>query len=187
MKTIYLVATTLLLLLTGCSSKHYYMLSTPHTIPTAQKQQALTIGVERVMLPEYLQEGKVAVMRDDNRIDYLDDALWAVNLSDDLTNALIFDLQKSLPKSRIFHYPWEKQGKVDAIVSVRIKRFIAWKGYVWLDALVRINDCDKIVSLKEPVDMHDERKIVEGMKRAFFALEREVIALLNDKEVSQQR
>ncbi len=186
MKTIYLVM-TLIFLMTGCSSKHYYMLTSPHKIEAAHTEKKLAIGVESIVLPDYLKEGKVAVQRDDNRIVYLSDAYWAVNMPEELTNALIFDLQKSLPKSRIFHYPWEKQGKVDVIVSVKIKRFIAWRGYVWLDALVWVNDRDKIVSLKEPVDMHDERKIVEGMKRAFFALEREVIALLDDIEVSHKR
>ncbi len=185
-KTIYLVM-TLLFMLGGCSSKHYYMLSSPHAIASAQKQAALSIGVESIMLPDYLREGKVALLDAGNRIRYLKDALWAVNMQDDLTNALIFDLQKSLPESRVFHYPWEKRGRADAIVSVRIKRFIAGEGYVWLDALVRINDRDRVVSIKEPLKSRDEAQIVAAMKRAFFTLEHEVIAMLDDIGVSQKR
>ncbi len=186
MKTIYLLL-TLLFVFTGCSSKHYYMLSSPHAITSQQTYAQLAIGVESIELPDYLKEGKIAVQHADNRIGYLKNALWAVNMQDDLTNALIFDLQKSLPKSRIFHYPWEKNGKADAIVSVGIKRFIAAQGYVWLDALIRVNNRDKVVSIKEPTDMHNEAKIIQSMKRAFFALEHEVIVLLDDIVVSQTK
>ena len=108
-------------------------------------------------------------------------------MQEDLTNALIFDLQKSLPKSRVFHYPWEGEGQADVIVSVKIKRFIAYKGVVYLDAVIRIGGRDKIVSIQKPTDMHNRAAIIESMKEAFFALEREVIALLDDIEASKKR
>ncbi len=169
-------------ILTGCGSKQYYMLSTPHTITAPSYQIAAKIGIESIEVPAYLQEGKIAVQRSDNRIVYHDDALWAVDMQEDLTNALIFDLQKSLPKSRVFHYPWEGEGQADVIVSVKIKRFIAYKGVVYLDAVIRIGGHDRVVSIQEPTDMHDRTKIIESMKKAFFSLEREVLQLLTTVE-----
>lgn len=176
----------MIVLTSGCSQKTYYMLSKPHLIEGEHDHLTATIGVERVSVPEYLRKGKVPVQQG-NRIVYLDDALWAVDIEEDLTDALIFDLQKSLSKSRVFHYPWEREGAVDAVVEVKIKRFIAQDGYVYLDAVVHVNDHDKIVSLKESVDMQNPSDIVAGMQRAFFALEREVIGILDDIVVSKRR
>ncbi len=177
----------LVIFISGCSAKQYYMISTPHTIPSTNHIGQKTIGIESIELPAYLSMDKVVVQRDDNRIVYLGDAHWAVNMGDDLTNALIFDLQKSLKGSKIFHYPWESRTKIDMLVVIKIKRFIAYKGYVYLDAVVRINNDDKIISLKEPVNMHESSKIVEGMKKAFFAFERAVVDALDDIRISKQQ
>ncbi len=174
------------LFLSGCSEKSYYMLSKPHIIAHEAVAVSATVGVERVTVPDYLKAGKVPLQKG-NRIHYLDDALWAVDLEDDLTNALIFDLQKSLPKCRIFHYPWDREGRVDAVVSVKIKRFIAQDGAVYLDAVVRVNDRDRVVSLKEPVASLKAANIVAGMQRAFFALEHAVLTILDDIGVTQKR
>jgi uncharacterized lipoprotein YmbA len=176
----------MMIFISGCSQKTYYMLSKPHRIEGARVPLAVTIGVERVSVPQYLREGKVPIQKG-NRIVYLDDALWAVDIEEDLTNALIFDLQKSLPKSRIFHYPWEREGRVDAIVEVKIKRYIAQDGDIYLDAVVRVNNRDKIVSIKEPVKTQNPSDVVAGMQRAFFRLEREVIGILDDIGVSKRR
>jgi len=183
----YIISLILTILFTGCGAKHYYMLSSPHKITTVHKTGKMVIGIESIELPPYITEGRVAILKRDNRVEFLDDALWAVNMQEDLTNALIFDLQKSLPKSQIFHYPWEGHQRIDTIVHIKITRFIAYRGSVYLDAVVRIDNRDKVVSLKEPTDMHNSAKIVESMKRAFFALEREVIGLLDDIERSKQQ
>jgi uncharacterized lipoprotein YmbA len=176
----------MMIFISGCSQKAYYMLSKPHRIEGERVPLAVTIGVERVSVPQYLREGKVPIQKG-NRIVYLDDALWAVDIEEDLTNALIFDLQKSLPKSRVFHYPWEREGKIDAIVEVKIKRYIAQDGDIYLDAVVRVNNRDKIVSIKEPVKTQNPSDVVAGMQRAFFRLEREVIGILDDIAVSKRR
>jgi len=72
-------------------------------------------------------------------------------------------------------------------VHIKITRFIAYRGSVYLDAVVRINNHDKVVSLKEPTNMKESAQIVESMKKAFFSLERAVIVLLDDIETSHNR
>ena len=183
----YIISLIVSILFAGCGAKHYYMLSSPHQIGAVHEVEKKVIGVESIELPPYITEGKVAVLREDNRVEYLDDALWAVNMQEDLTNALIFDLQKSLPQSQILHYPWEGHQHIDAIVHIKITRFIAYRGFVYLDAVVRINNHDKVVSLKEPTNMKESAQIVESMKKAFFSLERAVIVLLDDIETSHNR
>ncbi len=173
--------------LVGCGAKQYYTLSSPHEIKKVQSDIESVIGVESIELPQYMTEGKVAILGKENQIYYLDNAIWAVNMQEDLTNALIFDLQKRLPKSHIFHYPWEGREDIDFIVRIKITHFIAYNGVVYLDAVVRVNDRDKIVSVQEPADMKDAAKIVASMKRAFVALEREVIRLLDDIEVLKKQ
>ncbi len=175
----------ILIVLVGCSDKHYYMISSPHQIYHSKQDVSKIIGIKTIELPSYFSLNEIALQRDDNRIVYLKDARWAVDMGEDLTNAVIFDLQKSLKNSIIFHYPWEKRAKVDIIVSVKIKRFIAYKGFVYLDALVRVNQKDHVVTIKIPTDMKDESQIVKDMKKAFFALEDALLHYLDDIKVSK--
>ena len=167
------------ILAAGCSTKHYYMLSSPHAIET-QKAIETTVGVESVALPDYLQAGKIAVLHDDQSVTFLDGAFWAVDMQKDLTNGLIFDLQKSFPKSRIYHYPWEGTGQPAHLLSLKIKRFIAHGQEVYLDAVVRLDNRDRVISIREPIEKRDAAGIVAGMKRAFFRLEHAVADLLDD-------
>jgi uncharacterized lipoprotein YmbA len=184
----YITGLIILIVLGGCGVKHqYYMLSAPHEITPVKSNIKKNIGVETLEIPSYLQAGKVAVLKADNQLVYLDDALWAVDMQKDLTDSLIFDLQKSLPACRVFHYPWEGSGKIDKNVKIKITRFIARGSYVYLDAVVRINRKDKIISLKIPTDTTNKTAIIESMKKAFFALEREVINLLDDIKVSKKQ
>ena len=184
MKKLWLL---LLFVFTGCSKHTYYVLSSPHEIENVKKEMKQNIGIETIDIPSYLQEGRVAVLRNDNQLVYFDDAIWAVDMQKDLTDGLIFDLQKSLSSARVFHYPWDGQGKVDTIVAIKITRFIAQGNYVYLDAVVRIDKKDKIVSLKIPTDIHSKSKVIESMKEAFFALEREVINLLDDMHTAKKK
>ena len=174
-------------LLAGCAAKQYYMISAPHQIDQREDIGVKVIGVETVEIPSYLSQGKVAVLKEGNRIVYLNNILWAVDMREDLTNALIFDLQKSLPQCSVFHYPWDGTKKTDTIIKVKISRFIAYKGYVYLDALVRVNQKDKVLSFKVQADTEDPVQIVEGMKKAFFRLEREVIGLLDNIKISKKQ
>ena len=88
----------------------------------------------------------------------------------------------------IVHYPWESAGRdVDLVVQVKITRFIASQNEVYLDAVVRVGDHDKILSFKEPIESMRADHIVEGMKRAFFRLERAMTTLLDDIALSQKK
>ncbi len=182
----YLLVVIMIFILSGCTAKRFYMLSGLHEKSSSSHTIGYkTIGVEDVQIPDYLKEGRIPKKTKHNRIIYIKDALWAVDIAEDLTSSLIFDLQNSFTDARVVHYPWD--GNVDLIISVKIKRFIAYDKYVYLDAIVRLNKIDKIVSLTVPVDVNSEVKIVDSMKRAFWKLEREVIAMLDDIEVSKQR
>ena len=175
----YFIVLFALFVLNGCSSKKFYILS--EVGKTQLKGYDLankTVGVESISVPDYLKESKVAKKVKKNQIVYFKNALWAVDVDKDLTDTLIFDLQKSFSKSTITHYPWN--GNVDIVVAIKIKRFIAYKNFIFLDALIKINKTDRIISLKIPIDSNSEEEIVEGMKKAFLDLEREVIKMLDD-------
>ncbi len=170
----------ILIVLQGCSQKHYYMISTPHEIVGGDKNISKNIGIKTIELPSYLSLNKIAFEHENNRIVYLKDAFWAVDMSKDLTDAMIFDLQKSLKQSLVFHYPWEKSARVDVIVGIKIKRFIAYNGFVYLDALARINNKDHVIGIKIPADTKKESEIIEGMKKAFFKLEDTLLRYIDD-------
>ena len=172
--------------LAGCATKAHYTIAAPHALTSRGQLAGKVIGVERIRLPGYMQDGKIAIQHADNRITYLEDADWAVDLPDDLTDTLIFDLQKSLQGAHVLHYPWEASQRLDAVVSISVTRFIAYRDAVYLDAIIRIGGKERVVSLRVPVDIRKTRSVVAGMQKAFERLEDAVIGFLDDISVSKK-
>ncbi len=186
MKYVSIFIVLFMMTISGCTAKRYYILTGIDDDEISHRVIGYkTVGIESIGVPDYLKEGRVAKRTKDNRVIYIKNALWAVDISQSLTDTLIFDLQKSFKNSRVVHYPWN--GNVDLLIAVNIKRFIAYDDFVYLDAIIRLNKTDKVVSLKTAVDSASEVKIVESMKKAFRKLEHEVIDMLDDIEVLKRR
>ena len=96
-----------------------------------------------------------------------------------LTNVLIDYLQKSLNNPNIYLYPWESKKKTDIKVSVKIKRFIAYKDEVILEARYQIKNMKtqenqtKLFHTSIP-SSHLSEDIMESMEKAYFKLIKEI-------------
>ncbi len=175
-----IVLSLLPLLFAGCSLKsHYYVLSNPSAVTAQQKLSGLSMGVEQVVVPEYLFKREIAVSNSSSEVHFLSDVEWAEDLDTGLTRRLIAYLQKRFEQPHVYTYPWELDRQPDIKVKVQISRFIAQNGKVYLDASWEVKDLkrDKTIARlfhKEVSTDSTARGIVAAMDRAFGYLEEEI-------------
>jgi len=176
MKSILLLL--FILLLTGCSSKKYYTLG--NNLEIAQKlTYTRPIDVVTVNVPKYLQDQVLVRQTTPYQVELLDKAQWLTPMKKRLTNILINYLQKSLNNPNVHLYPWNANKKADKRVAVTIKRFIAYKDNVYLDANYKIynyhtkSSIDKLFSTKIPTNIEID-SMMESMERAYLQLLEEI-------------
>ena len=176
MKSILLLL--FILLLTGCSSKKYYTLG--NNLEIAQKlTYTRPIDVVTVNVPKYLQDQVLVRQTTPYQVELLDKAQWLTPMKKRLTNIFINYLQKSLNNPNVHLYPWNANKKADKRVAVTIKRFIAYKDNVYLDANYKIynyhtkSSIDKLFSTKIPTNIEID-SMMESMERAYLQLLEEI-------------
>ncbi len=180
-----LILAILMMIFSGCGPRHYYMLS---SAPTYLNYSASlpTIGVEKVLIPEYMQNGKVAIQRSDNEIVYLEDSNWAGDLSALLTQETISVLQKSFKHPDVYAYPWDFSKQPEIKIKIMINRFIAKGGFVYIDANYTIKNLRSKKSysrlFRERIPAAaDPASIVAGMSGAYGKLTNSLIQDLNQR------
>lgn len=132
------------LVLTGCfGPSNYYMLTGPSHVEAFPAKHLPTIGVEQITVPEYMQQGKVAVQLSPTQISYSDSSMWAEEMDSSLTKQLISIIQKSFNHPNVYAYPWNLSQQAEMKIRVAISRFIAYGDMVYLDANWEILDLKK--------------------------------------------
>ncbi len=120
-------------MMAGCGSSTQYLLTTPN--PSAHYSRSLpVIGVEKIVLPEYMQKGKLATQRTSTQIVYSGSSQWAGEMDESLTKELISYIQKSFNHPGVYGYPWDISQSAGIKIRVNISRFIAYGSKVYLDA-----------------------------------------------------
>jgi len=167
-----------LLMFIGCSSKKYYTLGNNLKI-----SQNLTytkpIDVVTVNVPKYLQDLVLVRQVTPYQVELLKEAQWLTPMKKRLTNVLISYLQKSLNNPNVHLYPWNANQKADKRVEVTIKRFIAYKDNVYLDADYKIynyktkKSINKLFSTKVKTGVGID-SMMESMERAYIQLLEEI-------------
>jgi uncharacterized lipoprotein YmbA len=138
-----------------------------------------SIGVERVILPEYMDKRKLTVATSANQITQMHEASWGEDMDSGLTQRLISFFQKKFSQPNIFAYPWGVDKQPDIKVKVQINRFLAQGDMVYLDANYVLTHLKSKksraylfnTSLKTSSDVHS---IVASMDRAFGILEEDI-------------
>ena len=177
---------SLLFLLGGCGTSHYYILSTVPQTTTSYKKFQGAVGVEKITLPKYLFKREIAIAKSDSQVTFLHGACWAENIDEGLTRRLIGFLQKKFRQPNIYHYPWGMEVQPRLKVTVEIIRFIAQNGHVYLDGSIRLKNVEtgkeraKLFSKSVPLYHDDASAIVIAMDRAFSLLEEEVALGINE-------
>jgi len=123
-------------LIVGCSvtSNNYFIFKEP-TVKGKYKKNLSDkiIGIEKIILPEYMQQSKIVIQTSPTEIKYLDNSLWAEDMENSLTKKLITIIQKSFKNSRVYSYPWGVATEPKIRISILINRYISYSGYVYLE------------------------------------------------------
>jgi len=166
--------------LNSCFSSRYYVLSTASQPMHTYHQTNMSIGVEKVTVPEYLFKREIAIAKSDSEVSFLSDGAWAEDMDAGLTTRLISFLQKKFNQPKVHLYPWDLDTQPNKKVKVSISRFIAQNGKVYLDAtweVVNMRTQHKKARLfhtaLETKSM-GTTDIVETMNDAFKQLEEEI-------------
>ncbi len=114
------VVLVLMLLFAGCGTKSYYFIAPPK--PAHVHQEACTIGVTDVQLPEYALVGKL-LYRDGVRAGYMEDFIFAQDPQELFTDTTISYLRRAFPKAQVLGYPWDVRSQPDRIVRIVIEEF----------------------------------------------------------------
>jgi len=178
MKQIYLIL-LFLLLFVGCSTKEYYTFGDNINVISTSNKYKKTIAIEKIKVPKYLTDTSVVYQVTPYRVIRLKEANWLTPMEKRLTNILIDYLQKSLNNPNVYLYPWESTKETDIKVSVKIKRFIAYKSEVILEASYKIKNLKtKEVKTKlfhtKVATSHLAEDIMKSMEKAYFKLIKEI-------------
>jgi cholesterol transport system auxiliary component len=168
-----------LIMLGGCVSSNYYVLSTAPQPATTYTHSNGTIGIEKVIVPKYLFEREIAVAKFSSQVTFLGGASWAEDMDEGLTQRLISFLQKKFNQPEVYSYPWGVKEQPHKKVKVQISRFIAQGDRVYLDASIRLENMKtgkhkaKLFSTSV-ASGKSASSIVSAMDRVFDQLEEEV-------------
>ncbi len=168
-------------ILIGCVGNRgeYFILSTSSE-PIQTYKKDITIGVEKVRIPNYLNKRLLTIATSSSQIIQIDSAIWAEDLDDGLTQRVIGFLQKKFKQPKVYPYPWgvDRQPKIK--VTVQIHRFIAQDDKVYLDANWEITNLQTRVSkaylFNRSISIinRDNKSIVDGMNLLFGEFEESI-------------
>jgi len=179
MKQIFFIPILFLLIFTGCSKKEYYTFGDNINGISSAYTSTKIIAIEKVKIPKYLTDTSIVYQVSPYRVVRLKKANWLTPMKKRLTNVLIDYLQKSLNNPNIYLYPWESKKKSDIKISLKIKRFIAYKDEVILEAMYQIKDLKtqenqtKLFNTSIP-SSHDTGEIMKSMEKAYFKLIKQI-------------
>ena len=182
----YILWSFIAILLVGCGVSSNYFLISPLDTKLYHSKKLPTIGVEKISLPQYLQQNRVVVQLSPTQVSYRQNDIWAEDMEESLTKQLITKLQKSFNHPYVYAYPWNLSKQAGLKVKVSISRFIAYGDHIYLDANWEIYNIDtqksvsRLFSVKVPTTQ-DTTSIVSNMSRAFDNLSSTITQEINRK------
>jgi len=170
----YILYTVLILILAGCGGGgNQYLLSMDNQVKH-YKKRSTQIGIDKISVPGYMEESKIATEVSQGEIHYLD-SKWAVPTSRALTKTLIRTLQRRFDNPNVQLYPWDIDSQNGVRVKVIINDFIYSNGVVRLEAVYTIMRVDSsrkrsYIYKTTVASTEDIPSVVRAMSRAFTKL-----------------
>ncbi len=163
------------ILLNGCGSQSYFAFN--EEIPKNSKFTKIDkyVALLEIEVPDYLKQDRIAVMKN-GKIIFLDQK-WTEPIEGSLEKELTSYLINRLPSYGVLKYPWQRDIKAQAEISLHINDFIYKNGKVFLQGYYIIKKEDssykKIFSLQTE-SSRDPFEIVKNMKKLYKKLEEEI-------------
>ena len=148
-----LLSISLLIWLSGCINldpkadpTRFYLITVKNEGKKAQiidDDSGISIGLQRVDIPAYLNNRKIVVRYDTQEIRYAEYHRWGEDLEIAISRAVAVDLLKNDWVKRVSIVPWQDVAVHDLEVKIRIMRFDGdVRGKITLRALWEIKDPD---------------------------------------------
>lgn len=174
-----LLLVLLFIVFAGCSGKqHYFILST-----AKQPKQSFvchrSIGVEKVILPDYMDKRKLTIATSSNQILQIDSAKWAEDMDEGLTKRIVSFLQKKCRQPKVYLYPWGVDTQPNLKIRVQLNRFLTQGDRVYLDASYVVYDITTkkssayLFNTSVPTTS-ETNDIIRAMDKAFNRLEEHI-------------
>jgi len=168
-------------------TSRYYVLNSLATTSVTGTDEAISVGVGPVVLPDYLTRSRMAIRISETEIDYSRDDHWAEPLAESVERTLTENLAVLLDTGHVLRYPWNTATPPDIAVAIDIMRFERTaSGTVELWATwkvtgpngVRLAPSDSHISLPAPTggggDDGDTNAVVGVQSDALAQLSREI-------------
>lgn len=108
----------------GSPKTSYYTLSVAESAkPAANTAHIKSVGLSRVQIPDLLKRSQMVLRKDSYQVDVSETYQWGGDLRDELTNALVRQLQVRLPATRIQTAPWELEQTPQYEFSLQVSQF----------------------------------------------------------------
>lgn len=161
----------------------FFMVSSTVT-ETAGGAVPVSIGVESMALPGYLDRPQIVTRVSDNEVALAEVDRWAEPLASNLVRTLEETLAGLLPGSSYASYPWYAADAPDYVIDLQIRRFEGdTTGAVVLDAVwtleregARVDG--RAVRLEEQAEGPARADAVAALSRAWAELGRQVAAAI---------
>ena len=170
-----LLMTGVLLLLMGCSSKKYYTIGNAIDVESTINYTE-EIDVVNVEVPRYLSDYILVRQVSPYQVEPIEKAEWLTPMQRRLTNILIDYLQKSMNNPNVHFYPWSASKNPLLKISVKIKRFIAYKKEVNLEASYKITNLktgtvnNKFFNTNKKIESETIDSMMSAMEEAYLEL-----------------
>ncbi len=175
------VAAALLLGLPGCRSTpaRFYVLTA--AAPGAVADNAVELALAPVVLPSLLDRPQLVTVDEGHRRSLDEDARWAEQLGDNVTDVLAENLSRLLATERIVRLPAVRREPYEHVLHVEVLRFDARPGVsVELEARWTLEGAEwtgappvpRRASVSVALDGDDDEAVVAGMSAALLELSR---------------
>jgi uncharacterized lipoprotein YmbA len=128
-RPILLILSVLLITLGGCvssQSSKFYMLEpmpgSPGSPRIAELDQAISIGIGPVTIPDYLDRPQIVTRTDQNMVQLAEFNRWAEPLFSNISRTLVENLVSLLGTDSVVPYPWPGSLEVSYQVPVDVYR-----------------------------------------------------------------
>lgn len=161
----------------------YFVLTTSSAPRPVAAPPTITVGIERVELPEYLVRPELVTRSGANQLRVAEYDVWGEPLKDSFARTLRRDLEKQLGVG-VSVAPFDAAARPDVAVDVEVRRFerVAGEGAV-LDARWTLRDvrhgtvlAQRTASERQAVAKEDAQAAVGALSRTVDALAGEVAA-----------
>ena len=120
------IAATLLLLLTGCTTRSSFYQLHPKVRKGSESRvhrSGAVIGIAEIELSEYLDKPEIVTRLSAGRLAVHEQKRWAGSLPKNLQSVLRRDLESMLPRYTLLSYPWEEPVSDSYRIYLIIDRF----------------------------------------------------------------